>query len=204
MHSVVTQPRGGPAIRSPKVVARRSRIYAALLAEGARLFAARGTEPVSVEEIIAAVGISRRTFYGFFANKHALAAALLNPVFDAGVTRLKALARRPPAEVIPGIAAFYLEQWQARGQALQLIGNLEPEVFPYLEAGHRAFGTALKRALRRCETAGLLRNDSAELSFQVLSRTAVPLLKIYRDHPQRDRLYADSLVTLLSRRPADG
>ena len=178
---------------------RRSRIYEALLNESARLFAATGTEQVSVEDIIEAVGISRRTFYGFFANKYEIAAALLNPVFAAGVEQLGELARQSPAAIIPGIVAFYLRQWRERQASLQIIGSLDAAIFPYIEAGHLAFGAALKTALARCETAGLLRNDSARLSFQVITRTAVPLLKIYRDHPQLDALYTETMISLLGK-----
>ena len=41
-----------------------------LLAAGAKLFVSRGIAGVSVAELIAEAGVSRATFYGFFANKN--------------------------------------------------------------------------------------------------------------------------------------
>ena len=94
MSDPVTQPRTGNVIRSTKVAIRRSEIRDRLLTAGARLFADRGLGNVSVEELIDEVGISRATFYGFFANKTELAAAVLNPVFDSGIVALT--ERLPP------------------------------------------------------------------------------------------------------------
>lgn len=201
MVRAVTKPRGGASIRSAKVVERRGRIYDELLAASAALFASRGMEQVSVAEILESVGISRRSFYGFFANKYEIVGALLNPIFAAGVSELKALTAGPPAAVIPGIVAFYQRQWDENRAALQLINALEPAAFSHIEVGHRTFGSALKAALRRCEAAGLLRNDSAEYSFKLISRTAIPLLKVYQDHPDQARLYRETMNSLLSPSP---
>jgi len=199
MPQVVNKPRGGARIQSAKVVERRSRIYAQLLAESAALFADRGMEAVSVEDIIAAVGISRRTFYGFFASKYEIVGALLNPIFAAGVARLRELDQGPPALILPGVVDFYLQQWQENQTALQLINALEPAAFSYIEAGHRRFARALQRALASCEAAGLLRNGSAAYSFKLISRTDIPLLKVYQDHPELPHLYRETMVTLLAK-----
>jgi len=57
MEKSVSKPRTGTAIQSQKVVERRSRIRDGLLSTGARLFAEKGIDAVSVEEIIESVGI---------------------------------------------------------------------------------------------------------------------------------------------------
>lgn len=201
MVRAVSKPRGGGSIRSAKVVERRGRIYDELLAASAELFASRGMEQVSVAEILESVGISRRTFYGFFANKYEIVGALLNPIFESGVRELKVLKAGPPDAIIPGIVAFYQRQWDDNRAALALINALEPAAFGHIEAGHRAFGSALKAALEKAEAGGLLRNQSAMYSFKLISRTAIPLLKVYQDHPEQARLYRETMNSLLSPSP---
>ena len=56
----------------------------------------------------------------------------------------------------------------------------------------------MHRALVRAEAGGQLRNDSAMDSFRVLTRTAVPLLRVYQDHPDGQRLYRESMTALLA------
>ncbi len=195
MDRSVARPRTGGAIRSPKVVERRARIRAELLKEGGRLFAARGV----VEEILAEVGISRRTFYGFFANKYEMVASILNPALDYGAELLEAVAQGDSRKLLPGIVDCYLSIWEQHPNALPVIASLDAGILPYIDAQHRAFGAALKAVLRKAEQAGLLRNSDADRTFRVISRTAVPLLKVYVDHPQRTTLYRDSMLALLGK-----
>jgi hypothetical protein len=55
----------------------------------------------------------------------------------------------------------------------------------------------MKAAFERAAAGGQLRNACADYSFRVLSRTAVPLLRVYADHPDGERLFAESLTALL-------
>lgn len=199
MDKAVSQPRTGAVIRSPKVVARRGRIRDALLTAGAHLFAEHGIDAVSVEELIAEAGISRRTFYGFFANKYELVAQLLQPVLESGEQGLTALDAVEPPEIIAGIAAQYLDQWARHRDALQLVGRIDVELLPYIEPGHTRFGRAMRVQLRRAEEAGCLRNDSADYSFKIISRTALPLLRIYADRDDLRVVFTDAMVALLGR-----
>jgi AcrR family transcriptional regulator len=198
MEKSVAKPRTGARIRSPKVVERRSRIREALLETGARLFADRGVDAVSVEEIIESVGISRRTFYGFFANKYELIGNILKPVFESGSAQLDAIARRSSSEIVPAIVELYLGLWEKRSDALLTIGVVGADVLPYIETDHRAFGNAMKVALEKAAKAGELRNGRADFTFKVISRTAIPLLKVYRDHPDMASIYRDSMIALLA------
>jgi AcrR family transcriptional regulator len=199
MEKSVAKPRTGAAIQSAKVVERRGRIRAALLSTGAHLFAEKGVEAVSVEELIESVGISRRTFYGFFANKYELVGSILTPVLEWGAEELAAIAKRPPREIVPAIVDMYLRLWAERSDALLTIGVAGAEVLPYIEAGHRAFGTAMKASLEKAAAAGELRNGRADYTFKVISRSAIPLLKVYRDHPDMASVYRDSMIALLAR-----
>jgi len=202
MEKSVTKPRTGSAIRSPKVVERRSRMRDALVDAGGRLFAEKGVEAVSVEEIIEAAGTSRRTYYGFFANKYELVASVLKPVLESGAPQLQALAERPAGELVPGIVDFYLQLWSERRDALLTIGAVGGEVMPYIEADHQAFGAAMKTVLQKAAAEGALRNGSADYTFKVISRSAIPLLKVYRDHPDMASIYRESMIALLA--PAGG
>jgi hypothetical protein len=47
-------------------------------------------------------------------------------------------------------------------------------------------------------TGGYLRSGCADYSFRVRARTAVPLLRVYADHPDGERLYAESLTGLVA------
>jgi len=195
----VRRPRNGRTIRSTKVANRRSRIHASLLKIGATLAAERGAENVSVEDIIEQAGISRATFYGFFASKSELLAAALIPVLEEATDLLDALDSKPASDILPGIVDLYLTLWHHHADALLLISALDEGVFPYIEKHHEKFTVRLRGLLAVCEDAGLLRNDSADYTFRVLARTAIPLLRVYRDHPGIEQHYRGSMLALLTR-----
>lgn len=197
----VTHPRTGTTIRSPRIVAKREHVREQLVAAGGRLFAAHGLVQVSVEDILAEAEISRRTFYSYFANKFELVAGLINPALAAGADMLVAVRAQPAEQVLPGIVDCYRQLWDKHSDALTVISSLDPVVMPYIEQGHRQFGAALKAVLEVAETTGQLRNDDALRTFKIISRTAVPLLKIYADHPDGDRLYREAMLALLGKVP---
>lgn len=178
---------------------RGERLRKKLLETGGRLIAEQTLAQISVEDILAEVGVSRRTFYRHFANKYELAAAVINPALTEGAQLLGKVSKEDSDQAIPGIVDCYIQLWTAHQIALNIISSIEPEVMPYLEESHREFGTLLKAILASAEKASHLRNNSAEITFRVISRTAVPLLKIYADHPEFERLYKESMITLLSK-----
>ena len=71
------------------------------------LFTARGFEDVTSDEVADAAGISRRTFFRWFATK----ADAVWGDFDAHVARLEQLlaATAPAAPVLPSVCAAYVE-----------------------------------------------------------------------------------------------
>jgi len=199
MKDAVSQPRTGNIIRRAKVANRRSEIRDRLLEIGAELFVDRGIANVSVEELIDAAGISRATFYGFFANKNELAASILMPVFDSGVTALEELPELTPRQAAQRLIDVYLHLWNEHRHALLLTGNLDESVFPYIESPHRRFSEAMQKVLRTVEAAGLLRNDSADMTFMVLAKTGIPLLRVCQDHDDFESVYRDSMLALMIR-----
>ncbi len=69
---------------SPAPPTRRERgdVRARLLTEAVRLFAARGFDGVSVDEIVAAAGVNKRMVYHYFGSKEGIYRAALGFVFE--------------------------------------------------------------------------------------------------------------------------
>jgi AcrR family transcriptional regulator len=197
MNDPVMQPRTGNTIRSAKVASRRAKVRGRLLSVAAELFVDRGHSHVSVEELIEAAGISRATFYGFFANKAELAAALLLPVFDSGTALLGNNQEDDPRLLATRLIDLYLQLWSKHRHALLLTGQVDAAVFPLIEQPHREFGTAMLGVLDNIGRAGMLRNGSAELSYRVLAKTGIPLLRLYHDQPEFKKIYSESMYALI-------
>lgn len=178
----------------------RGRVRDALQEHGIRLVADRGLEQISVADILAAANVSRRSFYGQFANKHELVASIINPTLQAGTELLSKLEQVAPEQLLPGVVDCYLALWERHGDALLAIAGLDSGVLPYIADQHRQFGATLLSVLRRAAAADLLLNDDAELTFRVISRTAVPLLRIYGTRPQGTALYRCSMLALLEKK----
>ncbi|HET7609125.1 MAG TPA: helix-turn-helix domain-containing protein [Gammaproteobacteria bacterium] len=170
-----------------------------LLSIGARQFASRGIDPVSVEELIAEADVSRATFYGLFSSKYSLLEGILNPIFELATERIRALAARPPEEAIDGLVDIYWSLWTTHRDGLMLIPLVDHETFAHFEEQHRALRQALLELLLGVERADLLRNGSAQYSLKVIARTAVQLLRVYDGHAAAAALFRDAVRGLLLR-----
>ena len=197
MDDPVTQPRTGNVIRSAKVANRRTEVRDRLLETGARLFAEQGLSNVSVEDLIDAVGISRATFYGFFGNKSELAVAMLIPVFDSGIAALSEKMPREPHAKAERLVDMYLELWIKHRDALLLVSMVDSTVFPHIQERHDEFGTAIRNVLQVIANADLLRNGDVTLSYLLLAKTGIPLLRLYQSHPDFHTVYRESILALL-------
>ena len=89
------------------------------------LFAARGYESVSVDDIVAAAGTSQRTFFRYFASKDEVVLAYERYLHERFVAALRS---RPASEgsvheAVPA-AGFGRDSWRGSGRALsaRLIG----------------------------------------------------------------------------------
>jgi AcrR family transcriptional regulator len=168
-----------------------------LLQVGAKLFVNRGITQVSVEQLVSHAEVSRATFYGFFENKNELAAAILLPVFESGVETFPELVRVTAREAATQLIDVYLALWKEHRDALLLTASFNRAAFAYIKARHDAFNSGLKSVLNNIESAGLLRNDSADLTLGVIAKTAVPLLHVYKDSDDLERCYRESMLALL-------
>lgn len=195
--STVRKPRRRERISSPRVLDRRGQAWEQLLRVAGELMAERSVGAVSVEQIILAAGMSRGTFYGFCRGKTDLVVAIIEPVFTEGTAALAALEAQPPEAIVPGIVDLYADLWLRRRHALMLIPGVDQAAFARLRTAHLEYTAAMKRALGRAASGARLRNGDADYSFRVLTRTAVPLLRVYQGHPQGVRLYRESMLALL-------
>ena len=196
----VVKPRTMSQRASPRVARRRERMKQSLLAAGARQFASRGIGTVSVEELLAEADVSRATFYGFFSSKYSLLEHILNPVFERATAAVRALSDRSALEAIDGLIDVYLELWRDHRDGLLLIPAIDPKTFRHFERQHRVLNDALLDVLRAAERADILRNGSAQYSLKVIARTAIPLLRVYDDHPAAAAMFRDALRGLLVRK----
>jgi AcrR family transcriptional regulator len=198
VRNTVRKPRRRERIVSPKIVDRRSQVWEGLMAVAGRLMADRGVAAVSVEQILLAAGISRGTFYSFCGGKNELVAAIVKPALEQGTAGLEQVATRAAPEIVPAVVRIYEEMWRDHRNALVMIPGVPAAAFGRVVDAHRAFTDAMNHALERAEAGGQLRNDSARDTFRVITRTAVPLLRVYQDHPDRQRLYRESMTALLA------
>ena len=106
---------------------------AALIEAAAGLLAQDRFEPASVAELAAAAGLSRPTFYFYFASKDALLASLIEATHDELAARLAAALRAdgaPVARLTAAIAAAADTWWEHRAvmvAAMQLAHQM-PEL----------------------------------------------------------------------------
>ncbi|MFE6910590.1 TetR family transcriptional regulator [Streptomyces erythrochromogenes] len=95
---------------------RKRRTRAALLRAALVLFVSRGYERTTVDEITAAVGVSQRTFFRYFANKEEVVFAVQDLVESHFVAELQA---RPPAEgPLDALRGAVLAAWDTVDDAL--------------------------------------------------------------------------------------
>lgn len=82
---------------------RRARTRARILAGAEPLFHEHGLRKVTVEDLCAATGVSRRTFYQHFESKEALATEVVGIIVKevSGPLMANLESRRPAAEIIP-------------------------------------------------------------------------------------------------------
>lgn len=123
------EPADGPAgVRERTQRAIRAELTGAALA----LFAAKGFDETTVDDIVATVGVSRRTFFRYFASKED---AVLQSLDATGAALAQRLAQRPagepPLEALRRTFDVFAEEFEAdRGRwlALMALGKTTPAI----------------------------------------------------------------------------
>lgn len=182
---------------SPRIRERQSRTRRRILDESAHKFIENGFENVSVEDIIAAADIARSSFYRFFSNREQVLANIVRPVFERGLVELEAIDGSDPHEVMSGIFGTYLTLWQSSPDALRVSTRVGGVYFYLFEDVHRLFREKVSALLRSIEPSGIFLNGSADRSARLLARTAVPILEVYGDQPDFERLFRSTMTGFL-------
>lgn len=177
-----------------KVRSRQDGTRTRILGESAALFVARGYENVSVEQILAAAGIARSSFYRFFANREDVLAGIIRPVFVDGLAHLEAIAARDTRGVLHGIFDAYLALWAASPDALRLSIRTGGVYFELFRDLHMPFRERITALVHQVEPEGGLLNGSADYTARLIARTAVPVMEVYH----RDRRFADLFRAAMS------
>jgi AcrR family transcriptional regulator len=193
--------RPGTLVRLPaagagnaKVRSRQDGTRTRILTESAALFVAHGYENVSVEQILAAAGIARSSFYRFFANREDVLANIIRPVFVDGLANLESIDARDTRGVLYGIFDTYLALWAASPDALRLSTRTGGVYFELFRDLHMPFRERITTLLRLVEPEGALLNGSADYTARLIARAAVPVMEVYH----RDPRFADLFRTTMS------
>ncbi len=182
---------------SPKVRARQRRTRDVLLRESAALFVARGFENVSVEDILAASGIARSSFYRFFSNREDVLSQIVRPVFQRGLIELNSIRGQDGEAIIGGVLTAYLKLWQRSPNALRLSTRVGGVYFSLFRDVHDQFRTRLESLLRSAAEYRILRNDNPDYSARLIARVAVATLEVYSGDPNREELFMATMKGLL-------
>lgn len=151
---------------------RRVRTRAALMRAGEALFAARSVDGVSIDDIVAAAGVAKGSFYNHFPDKEALARALGEEV-RRGVEQLAAEVNagiEDPAERVARALCGFVRQASAepaRARAMQ-------RLFPAAAVPD----APMNRGVRADIAAGLTAGRFAGLGQEAAVLTAVGLVQI--------------------------
>lgn len=120
-----------------------ARAPAAILAATERLLAARPLHRLSVNDIIAAAGISRSSFYAYFPSKTAVIATGLRQVMDQVMIAIAPLHEPPGTDaeaIIRGSLARWVDVGRRHGPLLRAVS----EEWPHDEELRRLWFTTLE------------------------------------------------------------
>ncbi|MFM7379003.1 MAG: TetR/AcrR family transcriptional regulator [Erythrobacter sp.] len=137
---------------------RIQRTRAALIAAGLDLLAARPIDAIAIDEVVAAAGVAKGSFFNHFADKHAFAAAVAAEVraeVEAEVSKANAARADPVARIAGGmaVAAAYALREPRRARVLLRDQSVAAAADHPLNRGLRA-------DLEAARAAGLLRPEA--------------------------------------------
>lgn len=144
---------------------RRLRTREALVAAAEELFAARGPDAISVDEIVAAADVAKGSFYNHFADKDALARDIAQTIrgeIEDEVARINVREKDPAARSARALCLFanFAHKNPRRARAMLKLSALDPD-------------TPLNRGLKADMTNGI-----ASGRFKNVTRDAAMLFVI--------------------------
>jgi AcrR family transcriptional regulator len=154
---------------------KKQRTRDSLIRAAHELFVEQGYEATTVDEIVAAVDVSQRTFFRYFASKEDVAFALQTLVSER---YLEAVRRRPPGDAPVEVLRSTLDEtWQSIGEAIEEIVPLRLhmqmwqiiETTPALVAVHLRHSVEMEERL----AAEIARREGVEMDSDPRPRVLV-------------------------------
>jgi len=178
-----------------------------LMREAEALLAARPLASIGVDEIATAAGISRSSFYFYFASREALLRALGEQAHHEVLTSAERWLNRthePPEEVITRALADNLALWRRRGPVLRALydtRNSDPESAALWRAIARRYVDATAAQIDRERDAGLAHPTPPDARQLAAALTGMNLRAFYdasqrSPSPQGDRELVQTLATV--------
>jgi AcrR family transcriptional regulator len=181
----MTEPRVG--LRELK----KQRTRLALIDAALELFLAQGYDRTTIDEIVAAVAVSQRTFFRYFANKEDV---LLGIVADYDTDLVRTIEERPETEsaveaLLAGLQdvldnlkdsdATDLERWRRTRKLI--------DTTPALKAGQMAYYAHTERRLTACIAERMGQVSDGDLRPLLLAAVFMSSVRIgFEDCAQRD------------------
>lgn len=131
---------------------KKQRTREALLRAALELFTTRGYEQTTVDDITAAVDVSQRTFFRYFANKEEAALAVVEM---AVVHFIEAVRERPPHEApLKALRQAVLEGWDSLNDVIESVVPVELylQMYRVIEATPVLLAAHLRRSMEVEET----------------------------------------------------
>lgn len=162
-------------IRARKRLGTRARVTDAAMA----LFLRQGFDATTIDEIAAAAGISRRSFFNHFASKDDVAAAWMDGKADALAAEV---ARRPVDEAPLDMAANALLALSARYDAVQARALATfAKSTPVLQAREAGKYQAMEAALLAALAARTGR-EANDLELRIAAAVAISMMRLSADY----------------------
>lgn len=145
---------------------RRRQLFATAL----RLFAERGYEATTMEEIAESAGVTKPLLYQHFSSKRALYLELVDSVAEDLLTEISAAtaAAAGPREQVEDGLAMYFRMVVAHETAFRLLYGRSSPTDPELGTALRKVEVALARAIEPLIAAGLDREHRRFLAYAVV------------------------------------
>lgn len=147
-----------------------------------RLFRAQGIEDTSIEQICVEADVARRTFYGHFANKHALLGGLgISRLYNQSEPMLRLLmenhqSTRARLEAMIDYIESNFAGYEAIDRQLILIA---PSAFAENTEQQREIGNSASASFTRLISAGVEQGDArTEFSPEILAAVVVGTLNV--------------------------
>lgn len=152
---------------------------AALVREGARLFSEQGFTETTIEQVTAAAGTAKGTFYNYFKTKEDLAVAVVLTLQEASLPALQAVAAGPDP-IAQRLHALYAARagWVQSSPELTMVWVVERLLHGRI-SGPSPFSRILAQALMLAQERSEVRQDrpaalmAAELEGIFLSYIAI-------------------------------